>query len=261
MTDLATLRGLVRSLAIYRAMPWRRRAQTRFYETLLHGDALCFDVGAHAGSRTRALLGAGARCVVALEPQPAFAALLAREFGNDRHVILDTRAVGDALGTARLRVSSRHPTVSTLSDDMVERVGASAGFEHVRWDRELEVKVTTLDALIDVHGVPDFCKIDVEGHEARILDGLSRPVPLVSVEYLPAALDIADACVARLLALGDYRFNLCRGEDHRFVHAGWLEPDAIGAALREASADGVSGDLYARLAVAPAGSRLRPPPT
>ena len=257
MTDLATLRGLVRSLAIYRAMPWRRRAQTRFYAALLEDGALCFDVGAHAGSRTRALLGAGARRVVALEPQPAFAALLARELGGEPRVALDARAVGDAPGTARLRVSSRHPTVSTLSEDMVVRVGATAGFEHVRWDREVEVGVTTLDALIEVHGLPDFCKIDVEGHEARILARLSHAVPLVSVEYLPGALDVADACVARLSALGDYRFNLCRGEDHRFVHARWLRADEVGEALRTASADGASGDLYARLAEPPAGARLR----
>lgn len=263
VTDLATLRGLARSLAIYRvlpALPWRRRALARFHGRLLDEGALAFDIGAHVGSRTRALLDAGVARCVALEPQPAFAELLARDFAHAPRVTLDARAVGRAPGTARLHVSSLHPTVSTLSTDMVERVGDSPGFEHVRWDREVEVEVTTLDALIDAHGLPDFCKIDVEGHEAEILAGLSTAVPLVSVEYLPAALPVAHACIERLDALGDYRFNLCRGESRRFLHAGWLERDAIEAALDEAAADGTSGDLYARLRVPPVGARLRPVP-
>lgn len=259
MIDRATLQGLARSLLIYRARPWRRRALARFYRTLLADGALAFDVGAHAGSRTRALLDAGARCV-ALEPQPAFAALLARGFAREPRVLLDARAVGRAPGTARLRVSSRHPTVSTLSADMVGRVGASAGFEHVRWDREVRVDVTTLDALIAIHGLPDFCKIDVEGHEAEILAGLGRAVPLVAVEYLPAALDVAHACIERLAGLGEYRFNLCRGESRRFGHDRWLDAGRVHAALDEAAAGGASGDLYARLVDCPAGSRLRPLP-
>ncbi len=172
---------------------------------------------------------------------------------------LESVAVGARPGTAQLHVSSRHPTVSTLSADWIGTVGASAGFERVRWDRTVEVPVTTLDALIERHGVPDFCKIDVEGFEAEILAGLSRAVPLVALEYLPAALDVADACIARLEALGDYRYNLCPGESYRFAHARWLSADEARAALREASVQGDSGDLYARLAALPSGSRVCSP--
>ena len=43
-------------------------------------------------------------------------------------------------------------------------------------DRELEVPVRTVDDLIAQHGLPAFVKIDVEGFEANVLAGLSRPV-------------------------------------------------------------------------------------
>ena len=255
---LAELAGLARSLVIYRALPWRRRALTRFYGTLVAPDALAFDIGAHVGNRTAALLGLGAR-VVALEPQPLFARTLRRLHGRDPRVVLVESAVGREPGSATLAVSRRHPTVSTLSSSWIDKVGTTAGFEHVRWDHAVTVEVTTLDALVERHGLPDFCKIDVEGMEAEILAGLSVPVPLVALEYLPAALDIALACVARLDSLGHYAYNFSRGESHRFALDAWTDGAALGEALRAAVLDGASGDLYARLLTPPPGSRLRPP--
>ena len=68
---LRSLAGVARSLVVYRARPWRYAALARFYATILAPGDLAFDIGAHAGNRTRAMLRAGAR-VVALEPQAAY---------------------------------------------------------------------------------------------------------------------------------------------------------------------------------------------
>jgi hypothetical protein len=67
---LSAWRGFARSMIIYHnpriTLPLRR-----FYRSLLrHGD-LAFDIGAHVGTRARAMRAAGAR-VVALEPQAPF---------------------------------------------------------------------------------------------------------------------------------------------------------------------------------------------
>jgi hypothetical protein len=46
--------GLARSLAIYHAIPLRQRRMRHLYAQFVsHGD-LVFDLGAHAGNRTRA---------------------------------------------------------------------------------------------------------------------------------------------------------------------------------------------------------------
>ena len=247
MNNLGVILGLLRSLLIYYGMPWRRRSLARFYRNLVPKDALVFDVGAHVGSRTRSLLSNGAHCV-AIEPQPAFAKLLRQLFANNEKVSLVNDAVGRAPGKADLHISSRHPTVTTLSVDWVSRVASTSGFEAVNWDSKVTVNVTTLDALIAEYGLPAFCKIDVEGMEAEILAGVSVAIPIVAIEYIPATIDIALACIERLDALGNYEYNLSSGETHAMQHPDWVDSKAISIELQHiASHDIKSGDLYARL--------------
>jgi FkbM family methyltransferase len=59
----------------------------------------------------------------------------------------------------------------------VRAVRASGRFSEFEWNDELEVPMRTLDELIREYGVPDFCKIDVEGYEFGVIQGLSRPNP------------------------------------------------------------------------------------
>ena len=58
--DPRALAGLARSLVIYRARPWRAAALARFYRGLVGPGDLAFDIGAHVGNRSRALVAAGA---------------------------------------------------------------------------------------------------------------------------------------------------------------------------------------------------------
>lgn len=235
--------GLMRSLAIY-YNPLRRRQLRRFYAGLLRPGDLAFDIGAHVGSRARAMRAAGAR-VVAFEPQEPFAGFLRRTLPTD--IALERKALGPSKAVARMSVSSRHPTVSSLSASFAQEAKAAPGFGHVTWDRSQQVEMTTLDLMIARHGLPDFVKIDVEGFELDVLSGLSRPLPLLSVEYLPAFADRTRAVIDRLEGLGRYRFNPVTGEEGQFLWPDWR--DAAGARdwLAGLPRDGGSGDLYARL--------------
>lgn len=209
------------------------------------GD-LVFDVGAHVGDRTAAFAALGAR-VIALEPQPGVLELLRRLVGNDHRVTVVAEAVGRQPGTARLAVSRRNPTVSTLAEGWRSSIGeANPGFADVRWQDSVEVPVTTLDRLIDTYGMPAFCKIDVEGWEAEVLAGLTRVVPALSFEFVAGVMGVATDCVKRMARLGSYEFNAIGGEGRSFVFERWLTAEETTAWLVQGAGGFSSGDVYAR---------------
>ncbi len=240
---LTTWLGLLRSLVIYHN-PVRTGPLRRFYRDLLRPGDLVFDVGAHVGTRARAMRAAGAR-VVALEPQEPFSTFLRRTLPRDIRLV--EAAAGGVETVAEMAVSSLHPTVSSLKAGFADEAGSAPGFGHVRWDRVQRVQVTTLDRLIAAEGLPRYVKIDVEGFELEVLSGLSQPVEMVSVEYLPGLPDLTLSVIDRLQQLGSYRFNPVRGESGRFLWDDWRDAESTRTWLKGLAADGPSGDLYARL--------------
>ena len=238
--------GLIRSLAVYHAVPLRQRRLRRLYTNFAGPGDLTFDLGAHVGNRTRALAALGCR-VVALEPQPDFARVLRALFALRTNVEIVEAAVGARAGRASLSLSDRSPTMTTLATEWRDERARDPVFARVRWNRDIEVDTTTLDRLIARFGTPAFIKIDVEGAEPQVLAGLSQPVRALSFEYLPHALSYTRACVARLTALGPYCFNWSPGESYLLASERWMTGDELAAALETAPAQRRSGDIYARL--------------
>jgi FkbM family methyltransferase len=244
LETLRTARGVMRSLGIYYG--WRQRNRSRamdvLYGRFVRAGDLVFDIGAHVGDRVAAFRRLGAK-VVAVEPQPALAFTLGVMFGRDGSVVLERVAVGRNTGDVRLLVNVDNPTISTASDAFVHAAQDAPGWQGQTWDKSIRVPMTTLDALIEKHGVPAFIKIDVEGFEEEVLMGLTRPVAALSFEFTTIQRDVARACVDRCVALGLTLFNAAIGESQET--GDWRSAGAIGQWLDELPHEANSGDVYA----------------
>lgn len=239
--------GLRRSFDIYYRDAARRQRMDRLNAVFVAPGDLVFDIGAHVGDRTGSFLRRGAR-VVAAEPQPRVFRALRLIHGRAPGARLLRCAVGASEATLSLHLNSRNPTVATLAEGFVAAAAGAPGWEGQVWDGAVQVPVTTLDALIAAHGRPAFVKIDVEGHEAAVLAGLSQPLPALSFEITTLQRGVAGACLDRLETLGRYRYNLSLGEDHALRHDPWLTAPQIRQVLADLPQDANSGDVFARWA-------------
>jgi FkbM family methyltransferase len=241
-----TARGVVRSLRIYYGNRERRAAMERLYRRFVNPGDLAFDVGAHVGDRVAAFRRLGAR-VVAVEPQPALRTTLKLLHGWNRAVVIEPVALGSAEGTVALKLNLDNPTVSTASADFIRAAAGAPGWQGQAWTTTVTVPMTTLDALIARHGAPAFIKIDVEGFEAEVLAGLSRPVAALSFEFTTIQRNVAAAAIDRCVALGYASFNAALGESQTFAHAAWLSAPQIAQWIADLPDAANSGDVYARL--------------
>jgi FkbM family methyltransferase len=241
-----TLRGVARSLRLYYGDRQRRADMERLYRRFVTPGDLVFDVGAHVGDRVAAFRRLGAR-VVAVEPQPALRTTLQWLHGRDRAVTIEPLALGRADGTVELNLNLDNPTVSTASPGFIRAAAGAPGWEGQAWTTTMTVPITTLDALIARHGRPAFIKIDVEGFEAEVLAGLSRPVAALSFEFTTIQREVAQAAIDRCAALGYASFNAALGENQTLMHEAWLDGPQIAQWLAALPDAANSGDVYARL--------------
>jgi FkbM family methyltransferase len=223
----------------------RDRAALNFYSRLIRPGKLCFDIGANHGNRTKVFKKLGAR-VIAVEPQRDCAAFLRQAFRGDSSVTVIESACSDYQGRAQIRIAT-YDTVSSLSADWISAVTTTGRFGPIEWNRAADVEVTTLDSLIRAYGAPAFIKIDVEGSEAEVLKGLTKPVRCLSFEFTPEYLGAARECIRYLTRLGFRRFNFSPEESMRLASRTWLKPDQIVERLAAYRGNAkFFGDVYAR---------------
>lgn len=155
------------------------------------------DVGGNRGVYSYRLWKLGAKVDV-FEPNPVCLAVLGAWSRGKPRVTLHPCGLSDGIGSAELHIP--------VDDAGVEH-DASASLEHHEFGQERAhaVSIATLDSfrLKEV----SFIKIDVEGHEYRVIEGAretlaaSRPALLVEIEQRHCAGPISDV-FARILAHG-----------------------------------------------------------
>jgi FkbM family methyltransferase len=244
-TDLLRLHSRARALVKKARRRLSRGQSLRFHQALIKEGDLVFDIGANVGDMTGLYLELGAR-VLAAEPQEACVRILEKRFGRNPRVSIIPMAVGSAGGKHELMLSDIRSPISSMSRQWIAAVKSSGRFSYYEWSRSVAVPVTTLDSLIAQYGEPDFCKIDVEGFEQKVLEGLSCPLARLSFELHAEFLPEAFACLKLLRGLGEYRFNYTLENRPAFESARSLDEDEIYSRLRSLPYTSLQGDVYAR---------------
>ncbi len=128
---------------------------------VIPGD-IVIDCGAHIGGFTRTALRAGARTVIAVEPEIANIRAFRRNFAEELKsgkVVLIEKGVWDKNGSLSLHLSQ-------TGDSHSVNIPQNGG-------KEEKIEVITIDSIIQQLKLPrvDFIKMDIEGAEQNALKG------------------------------------------------------------------------------------------
>jgi FkbM family methyltransferase len=153
------------------------------------GIRFVLDVGANEGQFGQELIDHGyTGGILSVEPLPAAHARLAdRAAAHPGWQVARPCAVGAAPGTVDFRVAANSVSSSVL-DVVSSSVDAAPGSRQVQ---TLQVELSTVDDLVDRHGVADsgnLLKIDTQGYEWSVLDGAQRSLARFDLVMLELSL-------------------------------------------------------------------------
>jgi len=186
---------------VIKHLQWEQVVQKVYHHPLVRvrpGDVV-IDCGAHIGAFTRVALNAGARMVVAIEPEQANLLAFQKNFAQEikaGKVKLVPKGVWDTTGKLSLHLS-------TVGDSHSMVIPQNAG-------KDETVEVTTLDALLESLKLArvDFIKMDIEGAEPKALRGarkvLMRFQPRLAISSYHQKGDPAEICSVVWQARADY---------------------------------------------------------
>jgi FkbM family methyltransferase len=213
-----------------------------FYRQFVGPSGLFFDIGANVGARTKLFTRLNLK-VVSVEPQSQCVAVLRQKFSGNPNVIIEHCGVGSEAGSLELNICSKSTVLSSFSTKW-----QSGRFKDFVFDQKETVKIIKFDTLIEKYGLPDFCKIDVEGYELEVLSGLSHKVPCLNFEFVSEFIADTEKIMTRLCDLGFTQFNFTEGEKLNFASKEWLSATEL---LRQIKSkitknSDLWGDVYAR---------------
>lgn len=146
---------------------------------------LIFDIGANEGYSADIFLKLGANKVICLEPDSRSYKALKARFRHQSKVQIVPKAVSHQVGEAdffQVQTGSALNTLNKKWKHILEHPTQNRWNQSFVFQHKTSVSTTTLDALILQFGLPQFIKIDTEGHEQAVIEGLNQAVPLLCFE-------------------------------------------------------------------------------
>ncbi len=167
-----------------------------------------WDVGSNMGQSVGRMLARGFTEILAFEPALESYEVLLKDYGSNPAVRTFGMAISDHTG--KLVVAERSAPIMTgqlTATDMPYRGEGQGSPGMANWGPDIgtrTVQCETLDVIAAQYGIPDFIKVDTEGHEGQVLAGAEAVLADGSAGWLIEFHDdwLHDQCVAALQAAG-----------------------------------------------------------
>ena len=179
-----------------------------------------------------------------VEPVKETCDILKDTFGADERVSILQVGIGSEAGFKNIHISNVSE-VSTFSEAFIEKYKTQKTFE-INWNNTSSVEIKTLDELISLYGLPDFCKVDVEGYELEVLKGLSQALPAMSLEYNAKLKNVAIDCINELSKFDALSYNFSPYESMEFSFSLWQQPTEFLAYIKGLPKEMLTGDIYVK---------------
>ncbi len=138
--------------------------------------------------------------------------------------------------------------ISSFSKKWIDSV-KNGRFSNYNWSKTQEVEMTTLDSLISQFGLPKFIKIDVEGYEVEVLQGLTNPIDIISFEYtVPEQTSNIESCLRQIEKFNaNIECNFSVTESMTFELDSWISVEGMNQLIRtEKFISTGFGDIYVK---------------
>lgn len=164
----------------------RRNGEHRFLRQYLRNGMVVFDVGANIGEHTAYMLSLAKMEIHCFEPVAATFELLQQRHGHNPQVRLNSFGLSDIESIGHMKIFGEAFGINSLYDRR-SAVAAQPAYAHFV---EQAVTLRTIDNYMIEQELDhiDFLKIDVEGHELKVLQGAieslaSGRVAAIQFEY------------------------------------------------------------------------------
>jgi len=190
-----------------------------------------FDIGCHIGEWTNKNYSKIKR-FICVEANPQIAEETKQRFKDLDNIEVLSLAVSnrdDEEIDLYLTMNKRDSVLSSCA----KRWETNSRFRDFFYKIGIKVKTITIEKLIKIYGEPSHIKIDVEGYENVVLEGLKHKSGMISFEWGEEEKENVIENIDYLKGLGYEKFSFHEGDQYDYMPEEWVSYDVILIMVRE----------------------------